>query len=229
MKHFTQQWKKPLAAWVWAFACAAGVVSVCSRSSFFYPLNNWGDAQCFFTVGKSMVRGQVLYRDIYEQKGPLVLFLHGLASFVQRNGFLGVFLLEVLAAGVFLWFCQKIMALYGAGSLRFAALPLVLAVSFSCPSFQMGDSMEELCLPLFAAGLYLGLRALRENRPLGWGGALALGVLCGAVFWTKYTLCGIFAALGLVLFVHAIYRGGPKVAARLTAGFFGGFALACLP
>ena len=185
MKHFTQQWKKPLAAWVWAFACAAGVVSVCSRSSFFYPLNNWGDAQCFFTVGKSMVRGQVLYRDIYEQKGPLVLFLHGLASFVQRNGFLGVFLLEVLAAGVFLWFCQKIMALYGAGSLRFAALPLVLAVSFSCPSFQMGDSMEELCLPLFAAGLYLGLRALRENRPLGWGGALALGVLCGGVFWTK--------------------------------------------
>ena len=94
----------------------------------FYPLNNWGDAQCFFTVGKSMVRGQVLYRDIYEQKGPLVLFLHGLASFVQRNGFLSVFLLEVLAAGVFLWFCQKIMALYGAGSLRFAALPLVLAV-----------------------------------------------------------------------------------------------------
>lgn len=229
MKYFTQQWKKPLVAWVWAFACAAGVVSVCSRSSFFYPLNNWGDAQCFFTVGKSMVRGQVLYRDIYEQKGPLVLFLHGLASFVQRNGFLGVFLLEMLAAGVFLWFCQKIMALYGAGSLRFAALPLVLGVSFSCPSFQMGDSMEELCLPLFAAGLYLGLRALRENRPLGWGGALALGVLCGAVFWTKYTLCGIFAALGLVLFVHAIYRGGPKAAARLTAGFFGGFALACLP
>ena len=229
MKHFAQQWKKPLAVWAWAFACSAGVVSVCSRSSFFYPLNNWGDAQCFFTVGKSMVRGQVLYRDIYEQKGPLVLFLHGLASFVQRDGFLGVLLLEVLAAGVFLWFCKKLMALYGAGALRFAALPLVLGVSFSCPSFQMGDSMEELCLPLFAAGLYLGLRALRENRPLSWGGALALGVLCGAVFWTKYTLCGIFAALGLVLFVHAVYRGGPKAAARLTAGFFGGFALACLP
>ena len=138
MKHFTQQWKKPLAAWVWAFACAAGVVSVCSRSSFFYPLNNWGDAQCFFTVGKSMVRGQVLYRDIYEQKGPLVLFLHGLASFVQRNGFLGVFLLEVLAAGVFLWFCQKIMALYGAGSLRFAALPLVLAVQLFLPQLPDG-------------------------------------------------------------------------------------------
>ena len=61
MKYFTQQWKKPLAAWVWAFACAAGVVSVCSRSSFFYPLNNWGDAQCFFTVGTSMV-------DVYKRQ-----------------------------------------------------------------------------------------------------------------------------------------------------------------
>lgn len=229
MEHFTQQWKKPLAVWAWALACAAGVTAVCSRSSFFYPLNNWGDAQCFFTVGKAMVRGQVLYRDIYEQKGPLVLFLHGLASLVQRNGFLGVFVLEVLAAAVFLWLCGTIMALYGAGPLRFAALPLLLAVSFSTPSFQMGDGMEELCLPLFAAGLYLGLRALHQDRPLGWGGAVALGVLCGAVFWTKYTLCGLFAAVGLVLFVHAICRSGPKAAARLAAGFLGGFALAGLP
>lgn len=223
------QWKKPALSWMWVLACAGSVVAVCSRSSFFYPLNNWGDAQCFFTVGKAMVRGQTLYRDIYEQKGPLVLFLHGLASLVQGNGFLGVFLLEVLAAAVFLWMCQKIMALYTAGPLRWAALPLILAVSFSSPSFQMGDSMEELCLPLFAAGLYLGLRALHENRPLGWGGAVALGALCSAVFWTKYTLCGMFAAVGIVLFVHAICRGGPKAAARLAAGFLGGFALLCLP
>ena len=215
--------------WAWVLACAGGVVAVCSRSSFFYPLNNWGDAQCFFTVGKSMVRGQVLYRDIFDHKGPLLYFLHGLASFVQRDGFLGVFVLEVLAAAVFLWFCRKILLLYQAGALSWAVLPLILAVCFSSSSFQMGDSAEELCLPLFAASLYTGLRVLRKKELLGFGEAVVQGLVCGAVFWIKFNLCGFWAAFGLVLFLYSLRRGGIRAAAVLTGGFFAGFLLAALP
>ena len=31
------------------------ILILCSKSSFLYPLNDWVDANCFFTVGKSMV------------------------------------------------------------------------------------------------------------------------------------------------------------------------------
>ena len=46
---------------------SVGVITLCSRSSFLYPLNNWDDANCFFTVGKSMFNGKVPYRDLIEQ------------------------------------------------------------------------------------------------------------------------------------------------------------------
>ena len=41
------------------------VLTICTKSSFLYPFNDWVDANCFFTVGKSMAEGKVLYRDIY--------------------------------------------------------------------------------------------------------------------------------------------------------------------
>ncbi len=216
-------------AWAWVLACAAGVVAVCSRSSFFYPQNNWGDAQCFFTVGKSMVRGQVLYRDIFDHKGPLLYWLHGLASFVQRDGFFGVFLLEVAAAAVFLWFVQKLLKLYGVGWLRWAALPLILGVCFSCASFQMGDSAEELSLPMMAASLYFALRTVRRKETVAFWQAAVQGMVCGLVFWIKFNLCGFWAAFGILLFFYSLCQGGLRAAARLTAGFFAGFALTALP
>ena len=67
------------------------VVTVCSKSSPIYPLNNWDDPNCFFTVGKAMANGKVLYRDIFEQKGPLLYMLHELTYFISGKTFLGVY------------------------------------------------------------------------------------------------------------------------------------------
>ena len=80
---------------LFSFAVAFLVITVCSRSSFLYPINDWVDSQCFFTTGRAMFNGSVLYRDIYEQKGPLLYFVHGLAGLVSETNFIGVYLVEV--------------------------------------------------------------------------------------------------------------------------------------
>ena len=36
-------------------------LTICTKSSFLYPLNNGSDIQCFFTVGKGMMHGLVPY------------------------------------------------------------------------------------------------------------------------------------------------------------------------
>ena len=41
------------------FCCAVAAVSVCSLSSPLYAFNTWVDANCFMTVGKSMLYGLV--------------------------------------------------------------------------------------------------------------------------------------------------------------------------
>ena len=51
-----------------AAAAALAVMLFCTRSSFLFPMNNWDDANSYFTMGKSMMHGILIYRDIFDQK-----------------------------------------------------------------------------------------------------------------------------------------------------------------
>ena len=89
------------------FCVALVSVSVCSLSSPLYPFNDWVDANCFFTVGKSMLYGIVPYRDLYEQKGPLLYALYALCYPISHRTFLGGWLLEAAAAWAFTKPCGR--------------------------------------------------------------------------------------------------------------------------
>ena len=78
--------------------------TICSKCSPIYPLNNWDDANCFFTVGKSIANGSVLYRDIFEQKGPLLYFVYVIAYWISANTFLGAYFIEIAFGVIFLFF-----------------------------------------------------------------------------------------------------------------------------
>ena len=88
---------------VWLLGIAALVLVWCSKSSPLYAFNDWMDANIFFTMGKSMLRGRVLYRDVFDHKGPVLYLLYGLAACVDNTGFGGVLLLETAAFAAFLW------------------------------------------------------------------------------------------------------------------------------
>lgn len=214
---------------LWLLLPAAGVLAVVSRSSPFYAVNNWSDAQCFFLMGKAMAQGRVLYVDAVDQKGPLLFFLHCIANWVQADGFLGVWLIEIAAAALFLYFARRLFLLCGAGRAAALVPALVLAVSYSTVAFQKGDSAEELCLPLLLGGVVLGLETLRLRRPLTLRLGLALGLLCGAVFWIKYNLCAPFGAVALVLLAWGLARRDWKGLGRVVLGGVLGLAAMSLP
>lgn len=183
------------------------VLTICTKSSFVYPLNDWVDANSFFTVGKSISVGKMLYRDIYEQKGPWLFFLHALCYRISETTFFGVYLLELLAGTVFLYFTAKIMQLYRARGV-YILLPLLAAAVYASPAFCHGDSVEELCLPLFSAGFYIAERAFYEKRTVSLRGWIAMGVLGGLAFWMKFNLAGFFVGLALVPLWQTLRRGG---------------------
>ena len=92
-----------LAAAIICLLVSFATLAVCTRSSFLYPLNDWVDSNCYFTVGKSMFNGKVVYRDIYEQKGVLLYFIHGIAYLISNTTFFGVFIFEVIFFAAFLY------------------------------------------------------------------------------------------------------------------------------
>ena len=56
-------------------ACAFLILLFTTRSSFFYMCNNWDDVNSYFSMGKGMMNGMVIYRDLYDQKGPYLYLL----------------------------------------------------------------------------------------------------------------------------------------------------------
>ena len=177
---------------------------ICSKSSPLYPDNDWVDLHCFSTVARSMLDGKVLYRDIYEQKGPLIYFFHAAASLISNESMIGVFLLTVPFVGLYLFFSALILRLMGAKN-GFCACAVVVLAFFthvlSC--FAHGGSVEEVSLWLISAALYIILRTIRSQRLFSMRACFLLGVMAGITLLSKFTITGFF--LGFVLFATVWY------------------------
>lgn len=208
---------------------AAALLAVCSMCSFLYPLNPWVDVNCFMTVGKGILEGKLPYRDLMEQKGPLLYVLHALAIAIAPGRYWGVYFMEVLLMAGTLLTLWKTLRLY-MPRLPVAAMIPAAAAMIVCRAFQAGDSAEELCLLPTAAAIFHGLRACRERRSPNARELMLNGVLAGCVLWIKFNLLGFhlgwmaFFAVDALVCEHSLRR-----TLRMCAQFLAGMALATLP
>ena len=209
---------------------AAVLLTLCSMCSPLYPLNIWVDPNCLMTVGRAMKHGAVLYRDIYEQKGPLLYLIHMLAACVTEKSFFGVFLLELAAWTATLYAACRLIAqrtgayMARAGAVLFGACVLVSR------SFARGDSAEEFCLPFLMAALVLFMRhSEREKGPLPLKEMFICGLLAGCVAMIKYTVLGLFIGLCAAQAVLCIGHGGLRTLMASAGVFLAGMLIPVLP
>ena len=175
------------------FLTAAVFLFLCTKSSPLYPLNEWVDANIYFTIGKGMMHGYVPYLNLYDQKGPIAFLLFGIASLISGTSFFGVYVIETIAFSFFLFAAYRIAALY---TEKFAliVLPVISAFVLGSLSFSHGGSLEELMMPLFAWSLYDTLRYFKESYPnsvpLGMIGRNAL--FAGVMLFGKFTFLAFY-------------------------------------
>lgn len=208
---------------------AAVLVTLFSTCSPLYPINPWDDANVFMTVGKSMLRGRVLYRDIFDQKGPMLFFLHELAAAISYTSFLGVYLMEVLGLWCFATFSLRTMRLFSSSRLVVPLLCLTLLLTVTSDAFFYGDSAEEFCLPLLAHALFHMLRLAKEGVPPRRHESLLMGVGAGIVFWTKFNIFVFFYGASLLALAFIAWRKGTfRALGRTTAWAVLGIAVVSL-
>ncbi len=189
---------------IWAMLLAALFIGLASKSSPLYPMNDWVDVNCFFTMGRSILDGMVPYRDLYEQKGPVLYFVFAIISLFSRESYIGVYLLEVVTYGLFLYFSGLIAQLYlGKTRIVYLLISIIAALLPMSWSFTHGGSVEQHSLFMIAYALYSFLSAMHEKRALSIKEAILNGVFAGMMLWIKYTMLGFY--LGLALFVLVWY------------------------
>ena len=200
---------------------AIGIMLICTKSSPFYPYNDWGDANIYFTMGKGILQGQIPYRDLYDHKGPLIYIAYSLAALISKKNFLGVWFLEIAAAYFFLLYSYKILRLF-CDEKVIVMMPVYAAVVYAADHMRHGGSAEELCLPLLSYGLYILLEYLLNGKKFKSKELLMLGITSGCVLWTKYTMLGFYVGWivipAIMMLTKKQYKEFAKTLGYIAAG-----------
>ena len=101
-----------------------------------------------------MMNGLVIYRDLYDQKGPYLYLLYGIAYLISHKTFFGVFLFEIGAALIFLFVTGKYIERKSSRMIAYVLMPVVGAAAYASWSFYFGGAAEEFCLPMLAIAVY---------------------------------------------------------------------------
>ena len=210
---------------------ASLTITIVSTSSPLYPFNPWDDANCFFTVGRGIIHGLVPYRDLYEQKGPLLYFIYALTALINEKSFIGGWMVECIMASVFAIFSLKTARLFTEPSkFALALMPAFLGITYTTRLFNYGGNAEELCFPLLTVALYFGLRSIVEGDGLPNNkDALICGIITAALFWIKYTFIGFMAGFVIYILVLTIKRRSFARLWSLVWRFLTGFIALTIP
>ena len=113
-----------------------GILFICTASSPRYATNPWNDSNAFLTMGKAMTGGLTIYKDIFEQKGPLLYLLHAAACLISDTSFVGVYVVQSVFLSFTLFAAYKIASLYvtTVWSIISAVLTCFITVNSDCYS-----------------------------------------------------------------------------------------------
>ena len=215
------------AFWILTSAALSFVfLLIASKSSPIYPMNDWVDMHCFFTVGRGWHEGMIPYRDLVEQKGPLLYAAYALIAAISSGSFVSVFALEVVTFALFLWLSSKILRMaVNTPALISIGLIMMTACIVLSKAFCHGGSLEETTMFLPMYSLYAILRAQKEKRLLLSREALIHGVCAGICLMTKYTICGFYLGLALAVALWYLLAKEGRALLNVIGSFLAGVFL----
>lgn len=219
-----------LTRWGWRLwlTVVAGVSSLLyAGTSILYHNIALPDPNYYFTAARMIMNGKLMYRDIFEQKGPLVYFTHVMAlAITPGHRDYGYSVIEFLLMLMLLWFTYRIMRLY-LPRIWSAALTLLFpAIFLQNALFREGDTVEITSTAFMMGALYLLLRQMvqPEHRVRWWESGL-LGVSVAWILWSKFSLVLMPGLAALVLIAVVWSSQGWREALKHTAFGVLGFGL----
>ena len=100
------------------------------------------DQSIFFSIGKAMLNGKVLYKDVFDHKTPYIYFFNALAAIFEKNH-LGLFIIEVCLLSIILIFLYKTARIFVSDVRAFFAT-LFLSIILCIPEITFGYSRTEM-------------------------------------------------------------------------------------
>ena len=206
-----------------------GIVLITSASacSPFFIFDEMIDINVIFSVGKSFWNGLLVYRDLFEHKGPLMYAITALAALISPSSQHGIWVMEVIAVLLFLIYAKRTVELVNPKSSSIL-LPLITWIMYHSAAFAAGTA-EEFCLPLIMMGLFWSLKAMKERRIPNRRESFLLGLSFAVVFWIKYSMIGFYVGVFVTCLAVTIRDRSWKQLFQAIVSVILGFLIITLP
>ncbi len=204
----------------------------CSKSSPLFYFNDWVDANSFFTVGKSMMNGMTLYKDIFEQKGPMLYLIYGLGYLISHTSFYGVFVFEAAAFAVALIYAYRLLCLFFKENIAFLGTLLLPVFILGAKYFAQGGSAEEYILCAQIISLYYLMRYFVKDYPeknIEMKHMFISGCLFSAVLLIKYNIAVFWVFPIAAVFISLLIQKQVKKAFMSLLLFLAGSLAVIIP
>lgn len=182
------------------FICMA----IASKNSFLYSFNESMDVNIFAVTVREMLRGNVLYKDVYDHKGPILYFLYYAGMLFNNHSLFGVYVLESIFYTLFILNMYRIAGIYTKNEYVKLSVAIIGAVLGCCSvSFFGGGQCEEFALPIITGIMCEILDYFHNTFPNKLNGKkmFFVGAQAAIIFWMKYSLLGIVVGIGLAFVV----------------------------
>lgn len=190
----------------------AGMLLMSAYTSPLYPYHYGYDSAIFSLIGKSITQGRIVYRDLFDHKGPLLFLLEALGWWL--GGSTGIFGLQCVLGTVTLAFFLGIWKIrhpvWNAATVAEWITCFAAVYAYFFVMFERGNLSEEHSLPFIACSLYFLVRyaaAAQTDHPLRY--AFVHGVCVAAIALIRLNnaicICAGILAVGIRLLVHRRY------------------------
>ena len=187
--------EKSLSFW---FIIVSSLVFFFLRFPSLFEPNWYGDEGIYQTLGIAISRGELLYRDIFDNKPPLLYFLYSLVNSDQFLIRLLSLVFGLLAIIVFYKLAEKIL-----NNLRVSFIAtIIFATLFGLPLIEgnIANAENFMLLPNILAGLFVfkSISETSQNKKLKL--EILAGLIIGISFLFKVVAIFDFAAFFVFLF-----------------------------
>lgn len=188
----------------------------------YYP---YGDATIFEYFGYAMSKGEKLYIDIFDHKGPIIFFINYLGY--KLYGSVGIKIIYLLTIFIFLIYTYKIVKLFSDKE-QVAYITMLIASIIFLTVYQSGLGLEGYMLPLITYSLYIYLYYFLNNN-ISYLKIIITGICFSLVFFTKMNMVGLWIILSLITIIKQISEKKIKNLLKFTTNFLIGVLIITIP
>ncbi len=203
-----------------------------TSTSFLYSANAISvDPGVYQTIAYSWVKGAVPYRDLFDQKGPIIYFVNAL-GFLLTGSRYGTSIIQILCIFFSMVYCHKLLLIEYKE--KYAFLGVVFVLISLILSYDSGNMVEEYILPLLFMSFYYSYKWFKNfetngESHIGWYLPFLFGLVLGFSFLTRLTNALGVCLLAFTMLIILISKSDYKAIFKCIAWYFLGALSISIP